>query len=117
MALMLAWVCWRIDGLVTNNGKSGKPFKLQPDIISITADTLGDDETCEITVWASTDQKSNNSHKVNHTPTSCNEDTFIYLNEGVEVIDTLGTESTSDDVLLLVDDDQIMLTCTGPTPT
>ncbi len=100
----------------TNNGQSGKPFKLQPDIITILAPTLGDDESCEITVWAMTDQKSDSLKKVNHTPTSCNETTFIYLNEGVEVIDTMGTPETSDDVTLLIDDDRIELTCTGPTP-
>lgn len=95
----------------TNNGKSGKLFQLQPDIITITADTLGDDESCEITVWASTDQKSDRPNKVPYTPTACNEDTFIYLNEGVKVIDTSGTE----DVVLFRDDDQLVLTCADPT--
>ena len=98
----------------TNQGKSGKPFKLQPDIVSITDITLGDDESCEITVWAMTDQKSDKTNKVNFTPTECNEGSFIFLNEGVEVIDTMGTVETSDDVTLFVDDDQIELICTGP---
>ncbi len=98
----------------TNQGKSGKPFKLQPDIVSITDITLGDDESCEVTVWAMTDQKANNPKKVTWTPTECNEGTFIFLNEGVEVIDTMGTTDPSDDVTLFVDDDQIELICTGP---
>ena len=60
----------------TNQGKSGKPFKLQPDIITITADpgdgdVLVGDDVCEITVWARTDQKSNKANKVNFTPTEC----------------------------------------------
>ncbi|MCH8197458.1 MAG: hypothetical protein IH904_05190, partial [Proteobacteria bacterium] len=98
----------------TNQGKSNKPFKLQPDIVSITDITLGDDQSCEITVWAMTDQKSDKTNKVNFTPTECNEGTFIFLNEGVEVIDTMGTTDPSDDVTLFIDDDQIELICTGP---
>ncbi|MCH8098269.1 MAG: hypothetical protein IID53_14470 [Proteobacteria bacterium] len=98
----------------TNNGKSGKPFKRQPDIVTINAGGLGDDESCEITVWAMTDQKANNPKKVTWTPTECNEGTFIFLNEGVEVIHTNGTPDPSDDFTLFVDDDQIKLICTGP---
>lgn len=100
----------------TNQGKSGKPFKLQPDIITITAAGLTAGQECTISVWAMTDQKAllSSIKKVHWTPTECNEDSFIFLNEGVEVIDTMGTSDPSDDVTRLVDDDQIQLTCTGP---
>ncbi len=98
----------------TNQGKSGKSFKLQPDIVTIDAGGLGDDESCEVTVWAMTDRKANNPKKVTWTPTECNEGSFIFLNEGVEVIHTNGTTDPSDDFTLFVDDDQIELICTGP---
>jgi hypothetical protein len=66
-------------------------------------------------VFAQTDQKSNKSNRVNFTPTACNETTFIFLNEGVEVIHDNGTPSDpDDDFTLFVDDDQIELICTGP---
>ena len=100
----------------TNQGKSNKTFKLQPDIITITADpgdgdVLVGNDVCEITVWARTDQKATGSKKVNFTPTECPSNGVIILNEGVEVIDTMGTVETSDDVTLLVDDDSLFLVC------
>ena len=100
------------EGGAKGKGKGNQ--KLAPEIITITDTASGVDDTCEVQVYAQTDADHPGKNAL-ITPTACNEETFIYLNEGVEVIDTMGTEETSDDVTVLIDDDRIELVCTGPT--
>ncbi len=85
----------------TNSGKSGKA-QLQPELITITADGLGNGDSCTIKVWVVTDK----AHKKTFTPTSCP----VTLNDGVEVLhDTLTPGVvTSEDVLLFIDDDSLV---------
>jgi hypothetical protein len=93
----------------TNKGNG--PAKLQPEIITITASSLDDGESCTITVWVTTDDDhpgkgrtknnnaANNRGNPDFTPTSCP----VTLNDGVKVFDASMNLLLQDDSSLIFD--------------
>lgn len=92
-------------------GKGNGNQKLAPDIVTITDTASDTGEICEVEVFAQTDNDHPGRGNALFTPTECNETTFIFLNDGVQVIDTSGAE----DLVLFRDDDQLELSCVAPT--
>jgi hypothetical protein len=79
----------------TNN--SSKGAKKQPDIVSMTAGGLDNEDSCEVTVWVVTDKE----HKKIFGPTECP----VTLNDGVKVFDaSLNLLLQDDDSLIFSDD-------------
>ena len=91
-----------------NNGKSGKPFKRQPDIITIADPDSGVGENCSVRVFVVTSQKSDKPNRVNYTPTTCQPGDIVRLNDGVEVI--------RDEIVLFRDNDSLEITCSESPP-
>ncbi len=94
-------------------------IKLEPEFITIDPSGLANGEMCMITVNVETDTKNFPRGKSPvFAPTECNEDTFIFLNEGVQVFrddgDTGGVVDKNDTLLFEDDDPPIELTCVFP---
>ncbi len=87
------------EGGAKGKGKGNQ--KLAPDVVTMTAGGLDDGDSCEVTVWVTTDDdhpgKGNNP---TWTPTSCP----ITLNDGVKVFDASMNLLLQDDDSLVFDD-------------
>ena len=88
-----------------NPNKGGQ--KLAPDTVEFVAD-LDQGAVCTLTVTVATDDdQPGKGQNPAFTPTSCS--TTLQLNNGVQVFDDLG-------FLVLIDDDDLVLTCTQDPP-
>jgi hypothetical protein len=102
------------EGGAKGKGKGNQ--KLAPDVITIVPVGLTIGETCTISVTIDTDDDHpGKGNSPDFTPTSCPGGEIV-ANEGVKVFDTMGTETTDDDVVLFIDDDSLTLTCIAPAP-